>query len=104
MNWPRPSLSGRTLAVTIVALAVGGAVAGTATGARVAAEAAPAVDLASAPLAASRPPLQMHIAAGRVVALRGDFLGVRTPEGSIVRVRVLPATVIRKAGKRVELA
>jgi hypothetical protein len=37
------------------------------------------------------------------VAVRGEFLGVRTPDGTIVRVRVLPRALIRKAGERVEL-
>jgi hypothetical protein len=103
-----------TLAVAIVAMAIGAAIGGAAAGARVAADAAPAIEL-PAPEALPTPetlaepprrvqrPTQAHSVLGRVVASRDNFIGVRTPEGPIVRVRVLPQTVIRRAGERVEL-
>ncbi|HZS01535.1 MAG TPA: hypothetical protein VFE37_22655 [Chloroflexota bacterium] len=108
MSWPRPRLSGRMLAVAIVALALGGAVAGAATGARVAAEAAPPADivLPAEPAAPSpeRPvPAQLHRVLGRVTAARGEFIRVRTPKGEVVRVHVLPRAVVRRAGQRVSL-
>jgi hypothetical protein len=109
MRRPRLGLSGGTLAVAIVALAIGAALGGTAAGARVAVEAAPPLEASppsdplTAPPAETAAPPQPHSVLGRVVAVRGDFLGVRTPDGTIVRVRVLPRTLIRKAGQRVEL-
>ncbi|HEY7067754.1 MAG TPA: hypothetical protein VII06_40235 [Chloroflexota bacterium] len=110
MSWPRLGLTGGTLAIAIVALAFGGAVAGTATGARVAAQAAPPADVAGelpgdpATGAGEKPlPPQLHSVLGRVAAVRGEFIGVRTPAGTVVRVHVLPRTAIRKAGKRVAM-
>lgn len=109
MSGPRLGLSGGTLAAAIVALAIGGALAGTATGARVAAAGAPPAEIASpadpgsAPAAENPLPPRLHSVLGRVMATRGEFLGVRTPDGTVVRVRVLPRALIRKAGKRVEM-
>jgi hypothetical protein len=102
-RWPQRGLSGGALAVAIVALAISGALAGTAMGARVAAEAAPPAEPASDPAAQKPLPPQLHSVLGRVVATRGEFLRVRTPDGTVVRVHVLPRALIRKAGKRVEL-
>jgi hypothetical protein len=46
-------------------------------------------------------PPRLHRVLGRVMATRGQFLRVRTPAGEIVRVRVLPRAVIRRAGEPV---
>jgi hypothetical protein len=93
-----------TLTVAIVSMAIGAAIGGAATGARVAAETAPPIDV-SAPVAGTahpKPP-QMHSVRGRVIAKQDSFVGVRTPDGSTTRVRVLPQTVIRKTGERVTI-
>ncbi|HLI28065.1 MAG TPA: hypothetical protein VKZ60_13390 [Chloroflexota bacterium] len=99
----------RLVAAAVVALAVLAAVAGTALGARGAtadnAQALRALSLdapAASPVAtAPRPGFTAIV--GRVAAVREQGLLVRTPEG-LVTVRVLPRTVIKRAGERVELA
>jgi hypothetical protein len=94
-----------TLAVAIVAMTIGAALGGAATGARTAVEAAPAAEPPTAPAAQgpSKPPAQMHSAFGRVMARRENVIRVRTPEGEVVRVRVLAQTLIRKANTRVDV-
>jgi hypothetical protein len=97
-----------TLAVAIVAMAIGAAIGGAATGARMAAEAAPS-PVAQAETAPPEerpvpPRPQAHSVLGVVVRKGPNGIAVRTPEGPIVRVRVLPNTIIRRAGERADLA
>jgi hypothetical protein len=114
---PGPRAAG-TLALLIVLLAIGAAVAGTAAGARVATEALPEVvdtppqateSAAEAELGASsnppgRPAVQAHSVRGRVVGKRGNLVRVRPPGGTPMAVQVLPRTVIRRAGEKADLA
>jgi hypothetical protein len=114
MHPPRKALLSHAMArlamASLVVVAVLAAAAGTALGARGAAadnvqvlrtlKLDSAVDT-PAPAPAARPGFTTIV--GRVVAVREQGLLVRTPEGRVV-VRVLPRTVIKRAGERVELA
>src|SRR5262245_19244412 len=103
MSLPGPRTAGRW-AGALVALAIGAAVLGTATGARVAAEAEPAAEVVAEPAAALRSAPLIHSVKGRVVGIRGDFIIIRPPGGEPVRVHILPRTVIRHAGQKADLA
>ena len=103
MRWQGIASWGGTLAVGIVALAIGAAIGGAAAGARVAAEAAP-LDLAShAAAEEARAPRQVHRVVGRVVGVRDQLIRVRPPGDLPVPVHVRPQTLIRRAGERVGL-
>jgi hypothetical protein len=100
----------RLVMAGIVVVAVLAAAAGTALGARgAAADNAQVLHTlklessveAPAPAPAARPGFTTIV--GRVVVVREQGLLVRTPEGRVA-VRVLPRTVIKRAGERVELA
>ena len=104
MRWDAIASWAGTLAVAIVALAIGAAIGGTAAGARVAAEAAP-LDLASPPATEveAPPPRPVHRVVGRVVGVRDQLIRVRPPGDLPVPVHVRPQTLIRRAGERVGL-
>jgi hypothetical protein len=117
-GWARARV--RALTALLVALAVLAAVAGTALGARGAssetaaswqavaiepsergASAEPPAEPPAEP--AERPKPGFTTIVGRIAAKRGEFLRVRTPESEApVRVRLLPRTVVKRAGERVE--
>ena len=78
--------SAGTVAMAIVALAVAAAVGGGALGARVAAEAEPPADLASAPAAEDQPLPLLRSVTGRLAGVRGDLIGVRPAGGPPVPV------------------
>jgi hypothetical protein len=91
------------LALAIVLLTLGAAVLGTAAGAHVAAEAAPgAVPLDEVAPARAKPAL--HSVIGRVVGMRNDVVVVRPRGGEPVRVHLLPRTIVRRAGEKVDPA
>ncbi len=97
---PGPRAAG-TLALAIVALTIGAAVLGTAAGAREAAEAAPA-PAAVRGAGPGRLVPGVHSIIGRVLGVQDGFLRVRTPSGKPVEVHLLPRTVIRRAGEKVD--
>ncbi|MBX5493321.1 MAG: hypothetical protein IRZ14_19395, partial [Chloroflexi bacterium] len=105
----RGGLPTRLLTVLLVVLAASAAVAGTALGARDAssesARALRALSLDAPPPTPAASPARPGFTTliGRVAVVRERSVVVRTPEGRVV-VRVLPRTVIKRAGERVELA
>jgi hypothetical protein len=108
MSWSGIGRAARLLSVALLVLASSAAVGGALAGARAAAEAAPAGENAIPP-ASDSPAFQpaetprRHSIAGRVAALQGRYLLVRSLDGGVVRVRVRPQTVIRRAGERIGL-
>lgn len=98
--FPGPRVAGM-LALAIVLLTLGAAVLGTAAGAHVAAEAAPAAEPLG-DVAPARPKPAVHSVIGRVVGTRDEFVMVRPPGAEPVRVHLLPRTLVRRAGERVE--